>query len=330
MKALVTGSAGFIGSSLVKGLLAQGHRVRCLVHHAKERLDGLDVEITNGSITQRKSLAEAMEGVDVVFHLAALASDWGSKERFVEINALGTQNILHASVDAGVRRVVHMSSLAVHRFNGYLDADENTPADQDRYAYGASKVAAEKIVGRFQNEGNIETVRIRPGLVILGPEDTTAFVHMAPLLSKGRWTHVARGRTFLCYSYVENLVDGLILAGEKPEAAGEIFIITDDIKIRWREFISGIIKAFGVKERSLSVPAPLARVGGITLEALARLFGSKNSPPVNDYRTALVARDYHFSCAKAKRVLGYRPKVSLEEGLRRTVAWYWDANENGE
>jgi nucleoside-diphosphate-sugar epimerase len=324
MRVLVTGANGFIGSALVRRLLANGRQVRCLVHNSAGSLSGLGAECIAGDITRPDSLTAIVEGVQTVFHLAGSgrAGDWGARDWFFRLNADGTRNLLEASVQAGVRRFVLVSSLAVHRFSGHVDADEDTPTDQRKYAYGASKVAAEAHLWSAAASGSIEAVAVRPGVVVFGPRDTTAFVHMAPMLARGRWAHVAGGRPLLCYSYVDNLVDGLLLAGDHPAAAGQVFNLTDDLRLSWRDLIDAVFAAFGVSGRTVSFPAPLGRLAGWTAEGLFRLVRSRTPPSLTDYRTALVARDFHFSCERAKRTLGYRPMVGLEEGLRETVAWY--------
>lgn len=327
MKALVTGANGFIGSALVRKLLQDGHQVRALAHRGLDRLQAPALEVVRGSVTEPATLAAAASGVEVVFHLAARASDWGPRELFMTVNAEGTRNLLAAAARAGVRRFVQLSSLAVHPFVGYRDADETAPVGHERYPYCASKAQAERYVREAQARGGLETTIIRPGAVIHGPGDTTSFVFMGPLLAKGRWTHVRGGRPLICYSYVENLADGLVLAATHPQAAGETFVLTDDLRLSWRELVGAIIQAFGVRERTFSFPVPVARAAGITAEALFKLFGAKDPPPITDYRTAIVARDFHFGCEKAKRVLGYAPRVPFEEGLKRTVEWYreWKA-----
>ncbi len=324
MKVLVTGAGGFIGSALVRRLLEEGHDVRCLVHRSHNLLDGLDVEIARGDVTSSDTLGVAMRGIEVVFHLAGSgrAGDWGSRQWFFEVNTRGTKNVAEAAAEAGVRRVVHLSSLAVHTFRNYLDADETVPADQRRYPYGESKAEAERALLEVSARTGMEAVMVRPGLVVLGPNDHTAFVHMAPLLERGLWLQVGGGRRFMCYSYVENLAEGLLLCGSKPEAAGETFVITDDLRLRWHQFISALARAFGRAKREIDFPQPLARAIGVGAERLFEAAGSSVPPPATDYRTALVCHDFHFGCAKARRLLGYRPRVGYAEGLRRTVEWY--------
>ena len=129
----------------------------------------------------------------------------------------------------------------------------------------------------------------------------------------------------MCTVYVENLVDGMLLLGTRAHAQGEVFNITDDLKLTWEAYIQTIIAAFGALERTISVPAVLVRPLGLGMDALYRLFRSSQPPPINDYRTALVSRDFHFTCEKAKSLLGYKPQVSLEQGVAQMVEWYRDS-----
>jgi nucleoside-diphosphate-sugar epimerase len=324
MRALVTGGGGFIGSALVRALLARGHVVRSmdLADGARGRLAGLPVEHVTGSLLDAGALAEAARGVEIVFHLAALAADWGPRETFLEVNAEGTRRALEAARVAGVRRFVHMSSLAVHRFTGHVDAAEDVPAAEADFPYGASKVEAERHVREAQARTGLETTVIRPGLVIFGPGDTTSFARMAPLLSRGLWVHADGGRPLLCYSYVENLVAGMILAAGSPAAAGQTLILTDDVRLSWRELLGEVMRAFGARDRSLSVPGAALRASAEVLERAFLALGLRAAPPITRYRAALVSRDCHFSCSRARSLLGYRLEIPFEEGIRRTAEWY--------
>ncbi len=326
MKVLVTGACGFIGSTLCRALIEAGNEVRGLdLPGAGTRgLDEIGVQLFEGNICKPDSLVEPFAGVETVFHLAALASDWGRRSLFMAINAQVTGNALQAAETAGVQRFVQMSSLAIHSFSGHYDADESTPADNHINGYCSSKIAAEKMVQDAQAAGKFECTIIRPGAIIHGPGDTTSFTQLADFLEKNRMMLVGGGRQLTCYSYAENLARGMIMAAAAPAGAGETFILTDDLKISMREYMTAMYRALGLPARFVSIPTPLARTAGWTLEMLWKLAGAKNSPPANRYRVGLVSRDFHFCCEKAKLVLGYHPEIPFEEGLNRTARWYHD------
>lgn len=329
MTDLVTGANGFIGSALCAGLVAAGRPVRGLILSGTDpgSLPALGVEVVEGDICQPDSLKGPMGGVQRVFHLAALASDWGPEEHFMRVNATGTQNVLVSARNAGVQRVIHMSSLAVHPFCGHVDADENTPTGNDVNGYCTSKIMAESLVRRAAVLQWFSTTIIRPGAIIVGPGDTTAFVQLAPVLERGGLPLIDDGAKLTCFSCVENLVAGLLLAAGHGAAENQTFILTDDRRISLRAYLEAVCHALGTAPRFRSVPGSLARAAGWALERLWKLADSKTSPPINSYRTGLVSRDFHFSCALAKRLLGYKPVIELETGLRNTVAWYraWQA-----
>jgi nucleoside-diphosphate-sugar epimerase len=285
-------------------------------------LDEIEVPFFGGDICKPDSLIEVFSGVKTVFHLAALAKDWGKRKIFMAINTGGTKNVLDAACSAGVKRFIHMSSLAVHSFSGHVDADENTPSDNHINGYCSSKIAADALTRQYQAAGKLETTIIRPGAIIHGPGDTTAFIHLAPYLEKNKMLLVGGGAQLTCFSYSENLVKGMILAAAHPAAVGQTIIITDDLKISLRELMTAICKALGVPAKFGSVPTPVARTAGWFLELLWKLGRAKTPPLVHRYRVGLVAKDFHFSCEKAKRMLGYSPEIPLEEGLRRTAEWY--------
>ncbi len=319
---LVTGAAGFIGSTLCRVLREAG----C------PEVRGLDLaaggDKTAGEpyfaadITRSDQLTPAFSGVKTVFHLAALARDWGRSGPFVAINTGGTRNVIEASREAGVERLVHLSTLAVHPFRGYVDADESAPRGNRTCAYCTTKLQAERLVEAAGRDGWFETVIVRPGAIIHGPGDRTSFVHLAPYLLAGKMLVVDGGRHLTCYSDAENLARGLLLCGAHSKAAGEIFDINDGLKITMREYFEQVCRALGVEPRLRSVPAWVARAAGVVLELAYKTVRAKRFPPVHRYRAGLVSRDFHFSCRKAERLLGWKPVVSFSESLHRTAAWY--------
>ncbi len=325
MLALVTGANGFIGSNLVKILIERGWKVRSMVLKGTplDFIEGFDTEIVYGDITEPETLLSAVEGVDVVFHLAAIASDWGPEELFMRVNAGGTLNMLEASARAGVKRFVYMSSVAVHAYNGHRGTDETAPRDCPSYLYyGRSKIKGEDYVNQFHSEGKIEGVIIRPGLFPFGPNDTTSFYKLARALEKGAFSYVNGGRAKVSTAYVENLVHGLELAGKHEKASGEVFIIADPWIVTWKELIEKFCDALGVKHPWLSIPYPVASIAASIMEKIWLLFKIKGEPPVTRYRALLMKDDLVFSSKKAQKLLGYSPIVDFDEAIKRTVAWY--------
>ena len=325
---LVTGANGFIGSALCRALQQAGCEVRGLILRGTDAgvLERMGVRYTAADICDPATLGEPLSGIQTVFHLAALARDWGPWKLFMQVNADGARNMLEAAAGAGVKRFVHMSTLAIHKFSGHVDADESTPAANRINGYCAAKIVAEQHVKEFQEAGRLETTIIRPGAFIHGPGDTTVFIHLVPYLEQGKLMLINRGRQLTCYSYVENLVGGMVLAASRPEAVGETFILTDDIKITIRELMEAVCAALEIPPKFGSSPAWLALPVGWILEKLWKLARRPEAPPAHRYRVNFAARDFHFTCAKAKKVLGYQPAVSLEEGLSRAVEWYRTRN----
>lgn len=324
MNALVTGANGFIGSNLSSRLLEKGHRVRALILPGTDEstLKDMDIQKVYGDITDPSTLPPALKGIDVVFHLAAIARDWGPPKLFLKVNAEGSRNMAEISLKCGVSRFVQMSSLAIHSFRGISDGDEDTPRDCFKFPYSLSKIKAEDyVLALFRDKGLPVTI-IRPGVFPFGPNDMTSFYHLARAMEKGQYGYINGGRAMLCVSYVENLAEGMILAATHPKGAGETYVISDDIKITWRELSERFSEELGCPPPRLSIPFPLIYPSVALWEGIYRILRTKNPPPLTRYRVSLVARDCYFSSRKAKEELGYQAKVTLNEGIKRTVAWY--------
>lgn len=328
MKVFVTGANGFIGSNLVKALVSKGHRVKGLVLKGTdiENIQNSGCDIIYGDIRRISEFERHLEGIDVVFHLAAKVSDWGRWREFYELNFLASKNLVEASIKYGVKRFVFVSSLAVHRPRGYENGDESVPRDNRKFPYALSKILTEEYLETCHEKGMIDTVIIRPGVFPFGPEDRTSFYKIGKAMEKGYFGYVNGGRALLCTAYVENLVEGLILAGEKSEASGKIYVIGDNLRIRWKELIELFAANLGIPPPKFSVPYFLAKPIALFCEGIYRVFRIQSSPPLTDYRVSLVARDFYFSSEKAVRELGYTPSVPLAEGVRRTVRWYNSVN----
>ena len=222
-RALVSGANGFIGSNVCRVLRAAGVPVRALVlpQESTPELEALGVEVVRGDIGE--PLATTLfDDVSHVFHLAAIAIDWGPDALFERVNVGGTRHMLDAAVAAGVERFIHISSLAVHRYSGHAQGDEHTPRDGDINAYCRSKRAAEDVVRQYSTQ--IHTTVIRPGVVPYGPGDRLSVPGIVEALQKGIYRHVGGGDTRVCLSYVENLATGIVQAAQREGASGESFV----------------------------------------------------------------------------------------------------------
>ena len=314
-QALVTGGNGFIGTNLCRHLRAAGVPVRALVLPGEETssLEQLGVEVVRGDITAELPAA-CFAGVSHVFHLAAIALDWGPWQPFWKVNALGTHRLLEAAIAAGVPRFVHMSSLAVHRYNGHPHSDENAPVDSTINHYAVSKRLAEEAV--LAAADRIHVSVIRPGMVPYGPGDRLSIPGMVDALRRGIYAHVGGGRQRVCIVQVDNLCEGMRLAAERKGASGETFVLADEV-VTWRQFADAVADAFQVPRARRSVPLWLVSVLAVVLEAVYQSLGLRGVPPLTRYRAALFRGDLVFVSDKARRELGWQPRGDLTEGLRK-------------
>lgn len=324
MRALVTGANGFIGSHVVRAFLRAGAGVRAMVQPdtPTDSIAHLPAEIVAADLTQPTTLVGLAKDCDVVVHLAALARDYGPFAAFRRVNVDGTFHLLSEARRSTVRRFVFVSSVAVHGYRDYAVADEDAPRDGHASPYGLSKILAEDHVRAAHAAGAVEGVVVRPGVAPFGPRDRTSFYDLALALERRLPLLVEGGRARFTTAYAENLAHGLWLAASHPAAAGRTYLITDERPITWRAYFEAIASALGTRLSPVSVPGRLVSlVAGPVEDAVAR-FAPHAAPPLTRYRARLLRHDLVFRSERAYRELGYRPEVSFEEGLRRTVEWY--------
>jgi nucleoside-diphosphate-sugar epimerase len=323
MRVLVTGANGFVGAMLCRKLVEKGDSVTGLVRKTSDLslLGNISIRRVVGSLEDPASLDRAVWGVEVVYHAAAAVSDWGTLRQFRRINVEGTRNLIEVSVKAGVRRFVYVSSVAVHSFIDASDLDESAPQFPTPFPYARSKRDAESLVMDYHNRGLIQTVIVRPGDVY-GPGDRVTLLKMAPLLEKGIMGYIHGGQALGAFTYVENLADGLILAGVKPKAAGQAYLITDGIKLTWKDYLDKLTETLGVRRPWYSIHSHLAYGIAVVLESIYGVFRIPSRPLLTRYVVAHMAGDFHFRIDKAKRELGYRPRVDIDGMIRETAEWY--------
>jgi nucleoside-diphosphate-sugar epimerase len=283
MRALVTGANGFVGSTLCRKLVERGDAVRGLVRGTSDLalLEGIPIEWVVGDLLDRSSLVEATQGVEVVYHVAGAVADWGPLEYFNRVNVQGTRNVLDAAVENQARRFVYVSSTAVHGF-GAQDMDERTPMPDTRFPYCQSKREAEALVFGYHDQAKIQATIVRPG-DLYGPGDRVVLLNLAGLLESGWLVYIGRGAKVGAFTYVENLADALILAGNVADAAGEAYVITDGLRLTWRDYLIKLTAALGLPRPRFSIHPSLAYTAAWLLESTYRLFHLRRRPPLTLY-----------------------------------------------
>jgi nucleoside-diphosphate-sugar epimerase len=320
MKALVTGASGFTGSYMVKNLLEHGVDVRAMVRKNSnlELLPSLPIDLVYGSLEDKESIENAVQGVDIVYHIAALfrAANVPNSE-YWNVNVTGTENLLQASRDAGVKRFVHCSTCGVHGQIINPPADENAPIDPEDI-YQETKWEGEKLALRFGKENGLPVTVVRP-VGIYGPGDTR-MLRMYKSVQNGKFIMFGGGNVMYHLSYVTDIVEGFRLAGESEKAIGEIYIIAGESHTTLMQFARDIAEDLGVKPPRWKPPVwPLNIAAHICEKICVPL---RIQPPIFPRRVHIFTHDRSFDISKAKHDLGFAPKVDTKQGIHRTAEWY--------
>jgi nucleoside-diphosphate-sugar epimerase len=282
------------------------------------------VEFVYGDITDIKSLKPAVKGVDKVFHLAAAFKKDMPKnpteDLYFKVNANGTENLLEVCKQDGVGRVVHFSASGVYGPSSDAPVNENSeynPSD----SYEKSKCEGEKIALKY-NETGLPVTIVQP-TIVYGPRETSVMLRFFKFI-KDRRVIIGNGKNKFNFVYVEDVVDGAILASKEKNAIGQRYLLGYEKSYPMSDFVKVITSTFGVTSSKIKVPYLIAKDGVIFLNALCDLVGCTS--PIKVHSVNFLAGNHDYDISKAKRELGYRPKVSLKEGVKITVKWYKDNN----
>lgn len=319
-RVLVTGATGFAGSHLARRLLQDGHDVRILVRPGRDvsELELLGAETALGDLTDRDSVNRAMDGIEVVYHIAALFRKAGCPDSaYWDVNFHGAVNLFDAALVHGVSRFIHCSTV------GVLGHIENPPADETRACnpgdiYQTTKCEAEKAALSFHAERGLPVTVVRPA-GIYGPGDTR-WLKLFKSIAGRRFVMLGGGETLIHLVFISDLVDAFILAAENPNAVGRVYIVGGERYVTLNELASTIARTVGVSDNFLHIPVkPVRALSGI-VEDVCRAV--RIEPPIYRRRVDFFVKDRAFDITRARSELGYAPKVGLEEGLRRTADWY--------
>jgi nucleoside-diphosphate-sugar epimerase len=321
MKCLVTGGTGFTGKALCLRLLKEGHKVVSLDYKEgvkTSELRNAGAEVVIGSVTDRDVVDRCVRGAEVVYHLAAAFRELNvPNEYYREVNAGGTRNVLEAAKARGARKVIYCSTCGIHGNVERPPAAETAPIHPADY-YQQTKYEGETVTAEFARQG-MKTVVMRPA-AIYGPGDPERFFMIFRRVAKGRFPMFGSGRTLYHPLYIDNLVDAFLLATPEGKGEGQTYLIADERYYPIEEIVREVAKALGVEVVIPHYPAwPVVAVGHVC-EKVCKPF--RVTPPIFPRRVDWYRQNRAFDIGKAKRELGYQPRVGLEEGLRLTAEWY--------
>ncbi len=321
MRFLVTGGTGITGKALSMRLLEEGHDVVVLDYKEGLKTGELrdkGARVVLGSVTDPEVVAECMKGVDVVHHTAAAFRELNvDNAHYDHVNIDGTRIVLEAAFKEGVKKFVNCSTCGVHGNVDNPPAGEDAPIQPADY-YQRSKYMGEPLVQEYFAKG-MKTTTIRPA-AIYGPGDPERFFMIYKRVASGTFPMFGDGHTLYHPLYIDNLVDAFLLASEPGKGDGEAYLIADEEYVEINDLVRMVGESLGIDVKIPHYPVLPLVIAGHVCETVCKPFGI--APPIFPRRVDWFRQNRAFKIDKAKRDLGYKPKIGLAEGLKRTAEWY--------
>ena len=318
----VTGATGLIGGHLVRRLTGEGLRVRALVRarSSVSALKDLGVELTLGDLCDAASVRHAMDGASCVYHCGALVSDWGARKSFQAANVEGTRHVAEAAVSQNVERFVHLSSAAVYGYPRMELIGEHLPARSRRIPYIESKIAAEQIVWRAIEQQGLPATVLRP-VTVFGPGCQNYVGEVVRHLRKRSMVLLNGGRHVAGLAYVENVVDAILSASQSTQAIAQAMNVCDDSPVTWKEYVDRLADGIGAPRVRVSLPAPVAYALAVAMETAGKLMRRRRRPLLTRLMVLEWGQTQRYAICRARRLLGYSPRVPFEEAMSATIHW---------
>ena len=321
MKAVVTGGGGFLGGAVARLLRQRGDSVRSFTRSRYPWLDELGVEQSLGDLANLADVERAVTGCDVVFHVAAKAGVWGRYSAFFDTNVTGTQNVIAACKKHGVRRLVYTSTPSVvHAGKDVAGANESLPYPKHFEAYySETKAKAEKAV-LAANGPDLATVSLRPHL-IFGPGDPHLIPRIIAAAKAGKLKRIGTKTITVDVTYIDNAAQAHLDAADRLDIgtppAGKAYFLSNGEPVELWPFIARVLAEAGAPPVTKTISAWKARLAGRVMEVLYWLLPLPGEPPMTRFVASQLSTSHWYDISAARRDLGYAPKVSVEEGLKR-------------
>lgn len=320
--AFVTGATGLLGCHLIEQLLERGDSVRALVRPSSDNsiLDNFEIERVHSDLSDIEILKIGMRGVDMVYHCAARPPLGGSREQFHHANVIGTENLIKASMDSKISRLVHISTIDVYGYIHHDGADETTPLRADGL-YSESKVEAEKLLMRYGRESGFPYTILRPCL-LYGHYDQNMFPAVLAHISQKIVPLVDGGKRYANLIYAGDVAGLMIEAAHNPNALFQVYNVTDGVRRTAREIVEIFADAVGLKPRIVNAPYPIAYPIAVAVDKAAEIFKLRIANQFNRAGVKAMGHNRNFDISKVVRDLGFKPKMTPEQGLRWASDWY--------
>jgi nucleoside-diphosphate-sugar epimerase len=322
MTSLVTGATGLLGSHVVEVLRQRQETVRAMVREG-EPVDALlaaGADVVRGDMQDQQSLARAIEGVDRVFHCAARTGVWGPTREFQLTNVRGLRWLVDAAMSAGVRRLVHVSSVTAHGVDLRGSGDEDSPLRGGPDPYSRSKASGERMLQRLVQQNGAPVAIVRPGL-LYGPRDTNSFGRFTAMIEAGRMVTIGAGTNHLPLLYAADAAAGVVLAGFEPVPPGRAFVLVGE-PVTQSEYLGAIADVLGVPHPSRHIPYRPALALGALAEAGGHVLRLRQPPPITRFGLQALGGENLFRATRARTELGWQARTTLADGVARGVAWY--------
>jgi nucleoside-diphosphate-sugar epimerase len=307
-----------VGRFLTEKLISLGHSIV-----------GLDLEKTgigsgdsftriNGDIRDKAAMREAVRGVDMIIHLAAKHHDFGiSEQEYFDVNEGGMRNILECATEAGVKKFIFFSSVAIYGAQKTPPAEETAPVNAS--PYGRSKYAAERLLKDWAGENpERQSVAIRPA-VVFGPYNYANMYSLIKQIHERKFIFVGSGDNIKSVAYVENLVEAVVFLMERLRPGIDYFNYVDEPQMRIKETVNTIVTLENVKLPKVRLPVALAVLLTYPFDILEKITGKRF--PITSKRITKFSTETNFNASKI-RAKGFKQPITLQEGFRRTIEWY--------
>ena len=328
MKVLVTGSTGFLGGALARRLYSMGWNVTALGRNAaklkqleSEGMSALQIDLKN-----KKAMSDVCKDQEIVFHCAARPSPWGNFETFYQANVIGTRNVIRGCEEHKVKQLVYVSTPSLYfNYTSRTNVKETDELPEPVSNYAATKILAEQELDEAFGRG-LATIAIRPR-ALFGPGDTVIFPRLIPRLQAGSLPILGDGENIVDLTYIENVVDALLLCAESPaNTLGKKYNISNGEPVKIWKLVERICAELNLQPPKRKISYRAANAAAAALEFFYKLIPTQPEPPLTRISVSMMANSTTLDISAARNELGYQPKISVDEGFELFMKWWKEKN----